>query len=109
MTGRGWGDWNGDFTCDPTKNVESDTTGLACRSDVLLYDLAGGTFIVAAPTWASVAAGSTQQFFADTVFSNNSVTWSSTAPASTIDANGLFTAGQTTGTYSVTATSVTDP
>jgi hypothetical protein len=106
MSGRGWGDGNGNFTCDNTVGVDNNING--CRTDVLLYDLAGGSFIVAAPTWASVAKGATQQFYANTVFSNNSVTWSTNAPGASINSSGLFTAGQTAGSYSVTATSVAD-
>ena len=78
MSGRGWGDGNGNFTCDPTLGVDNNING--CRTDVLLYDLAGGSFVVTAPTWASVPQGLTKQFFANTVFANNSVNWSTTAP-----------------------------
>jgi hypothetical protein len=60
------------------------------------------------PTSATLAPGGSQQFSATvTGASNASVTW--TATGGTIDASGLYTAGATTGSFTVTANSVQDP
>jgi hypothetical protein len=59
------------------------------------------------PTSASLSTGSMQQFTATvTGATNSAVTWSATG--GTISSAGLYTAGQTPGTYTVTATSVAD-
>jgi hypothetical protein len=59
------------------------------------------------PTSASVAAGATKQFSATvTGASNTSVTWS--ASGGTITSSGLYTAGNTGGTFNVAATSMAD-
>ena len=59
------------------------------------------------PTSASLQTGSPQQFSATvTGSSNTGVTW--TATGGTISAGGLYTAGNSAGSYSVTATSVAD-
>ena len=59
------------------------------------------------PTSASLAAGNTQGFSATvTGTSNSGVTW--TATGGTISSSGMYTAGSTVGTYSVTATSVAE-
>ncbi|HEY6388620.1 MAG TPA: Ig-like domain-containing protein [Candidatus Acidoferrum sp.] len=59
------------------------------------------------PTSASLQTGSPQQFSAIvTGSSNTSVTWTSTG--GTISNGGLYTAGNSAGSYSVTATSVAD-
>jgi hypothetical protein len=59
------------------------------------------------PTSASVQTGSTQPFSATVAGSSNtSITWSSTG--GTISTTGLYTAGNTPGSYAVTATSVAD-
>ncbi|HMD09490.1 MAG TPA: Ig-like domain-containing protein [Candidatus Acidoferrum sp.] len=59
------------------------------------------------PTSASLQTGSPQQFSAIvTGSSNTNVTW--TATGGTISTGGLYTAGNSAGSYSVTATSVAD-
>jgi hypothetical protein len=55
------------------------------------------------PTSVTLAPGSTQQFTS----SLSPVNW--TATGGTISADGLFTAGTSSGTFQVTATSVSDP
>jgi hypothetical protein len=60
--------------------------------------------ITVSPTSANVQTGSTQQFSATvTGTSNTAVTWSATG--GTIATSGLFTAGTTSGAFTVTATS----
>jgi hypothetical protein len=64
--------------------------------------------VAVSPTNAVVQTGKTQQFTATvTGNSNTAVTW--TATGGTISNTGLFTAGATAGSFSVTATSVADP
>jgi hypothetical protein len=59
------------------------------------------------PTSASLQIGNPQQFSAAVTGSSNmGVTW--TATGGTISAGGLYTAGNSAGSYSVTATSVAD-
>ncbi|MBV9146090.1 MAG: choice-of-anchor D domain-containing protein, partial [Acidobacteria bacterium] len=65
------------------------------------------TTIAIAPTTASLMVGATQQFTATvTGTSNTAVTW--TASGGTVTTGGLYTAPNTAGTYTVTATSVAD-
>jgi hypothetical protein len=60
------------------------------------------------PTSVTLGAGATQQFVATVHGSADPrVTWSATG--GTISDTGLFTAGTTSGTFSVTATSAADP
>jgi hypothetical protein len=60
------------------------------------------------PPSATVTSGSTRQFTATvTGTDNQAVTWSATG--GTITSDGLYTAGQTLGEFTVTATSVADP
>jgi hypothetical protein len=70
---------------------------------------AGPVITVAiSPTSASIPAGTTRQFAATvTGATNAAVTW--TATGGTITPAGLFTAGATTGSFTVKATSVEDP
>jgi hypothetical protein len=59
------------------------------------------------PSAASVTAGGTQQFSANVIGTSNiGVMWS--ASGGTISSTGLYTAGSTAGSYTVTATSVAD-
>ena len=59
------------------------------------------------PTSVTLQPGMTQQFTATvTGSSNTAVTW--TATGGTISSSGLYTAGQSTGSFAVTATSVAD-
>jgi chitodextrinase len=63
--------------------------------------------VAVAPTSATLQPGQTQQFTATVSGSaNTAVTW--TATGGTISTSGLYTAGSTTGSFSVTATSVAD-
>jgi hypothetical protein len=63
--------------------------------------------ITVAPTSTTLFANGTQQFTATvTNAANTSVTW--TAGGGTISSSGLYTAGATTGSFMVTATSVQD-
>jgi len=113
MWDKGWGDGNGNYTCDNTLNEENSLS--ACRNDALFYDLAGGTFEIVAPTWVSVASGASQIFFANSVWDlprgTDTFTWSTTDPGGSFstDANDLsakiYTAGTQAGTYTVSATS----
>jgi hypothetical protein len=66
-----------------------------------------GLSVFVAPNFATVQTGQTQQFTSTvTGSSNTAVTWS--ARGCTISSTGLYTAPSTTGTYTVTATSVAD-
>jgi hypothetical protein len=66
-----------------------------------------GVSVTINPSSASVQTGSPQQFSATvTGTTNTSVSW--TATGGTISTSGLYTAGNTAGSYSVTATSVAD-
>jgi hypothetical protein len=68
---------------------------------------ANGLSVFVAPNFATVQTGQTQQFTSTvTGSSNTAVTWS--ARGGTISSTGLYTAPSTTGTYTVTATSVAD-
>ena len=63
--------------------------------------------VTISPTSVSLQQGQTQQFTATvTGSSNTAVNW--TATGGTISNSGLFTAGQTPGSFTVTATSVAD-
>ncbi len=63
--------------------------------------------VTISPTSATLQPGKTQQFTATvTGSSNTAVTW--TATGGTISSSGLYTAGQSTGNFAVTATSVAD-
>ena len=61
------------------------------------------------PSALSLNLGSKAQFKATLTNSTGGVTWSAMKSIGTIDKNGVFTAGLTTGTGTVTATSVDDP
>src|SRR6185295_18666562 len=67
-----------------------------------------GVQVTISPTSASVATGATKQFTATVANATDTgVTW--TATGGTISSSGLYTAGTTPGTFSVTATSMLDP
>ncbi len=69
---------------------------------------AAPTAVSISPSSASLTAGGTQQFTATVAGTTNTgVTWS--ASAGTITTSGLYTAPNTAGTYTVTATSAADP
>ncbi|MBZ5595204.1 MAG: hypothetical protein LAP39_23415 [Acidobacteriia bacterium] len=64
--------------------------------------------VTISPTGATLQPGGTQQFTATvTGSSNTAVTWAATG--GTISSSGLYTAGQGTGNFAVTATLLTDP
>jgi hypothetical protein len=66
-----------------------------------------GVSIAINPSSASVQTGSPQQFSATvTGGSNTNVTW--TATGGTVSTSGLYTAGSSVGSFSVTATSMAD-
>ena len=68
---------------------------------------ASSVSVTISPLTASLAEGASQQFSATvTGSSNTSVTW--TASGGTISATGLYVAGNSTGNFTVTATSVAD-
>src|SRR6185436_14461705 len=73
----------------------------------------GGTCsvtVAVTPAQVSVPAGATQQFGATVRGTSDAhVTWTTDAHGSTISSTGLFTAGSTAGTFTVTATSVAEP
>jgi hypothetical protein len=69
-----------------------------------------GVSVTVTPTEATVSTGATQQFSATVRGSSDPrVTWRTDAPGATIASSGLFTAGATSGTFTVTAVSVADP
>jgi len=86
------------YTGDPTAR----TSRLAGRCSVS---------VDVTPSQAQVVAGGGTAQFSATVHSSSDprVTWTTDAPGATISNTGLFTAGATAGTFTVTATSVADP
>jgi hypothetical protein len=71
-------------------------------------DVAAPVSVTVSPATAALTAGQTAQFTATvTGTANTAVTW--TATGGTITPGGLYTAGPTGGSFSVTATSVADP
>ena len=82
---------------DPTKSASATVTVTATTVAVSI-----------SPTSGSVSTGGTLQLTASvTGTSNTAVSWA--ASAGVVSSLGLYTAPGTTGTYSVTATSVADP
>ncbi len=64
--------------------------------------------VTISPASTSLATGTVRQFIATvTGAANPAVTW--TATGGTVSSSGLYTAGGTTGSFKVTATSVQDP
>jgi hypothetical protein len=68
------------------------------------------TGITVSPSTTSIIVGSTQQFTATCIYSDNSqtnctstVTWTSSDMGASIQGDGLFAAGSSTGTFTVTA------
>ncbi len=97
------GSTTGSFSVTATS--VADTTKSASAS--VTIQSAPVVSVSVSPTSASLQPGQTKQFTATvTGTSNTSVTW--TATGGTISSAGLFTAGQTPGSFSVTATSVAD-
>jgi len=69
-----------------------------------------GVSVTVTPTQATLSPGGTQQFSSTVRGSADPrVTWRTDAPGATITDAGLFTAGGTNGTFTVTAVSVADP
>lgn len=74
------------------------------------------TQVIVSPASASLAAGSTLQFTATVSFNtDHAVTWSvdgiagGNVTVGTVDSTGLYSAPNTAGTHTITATSVADP
>jgi hypothetical protein len=94
---------NSNFTVTATSVADTSKTAVAA----VTIQPAPAVSISIAPTSATVQPGGTQQFSATvTGNSNTGVTWAATG--GTITSNGLFTAGQATGDFTVTARSVAD-
>ena len=93
----------GSFTVTATS--AADTTKFATAQ--VTVQQATAISVSISPTAASVQPGQAQQFTATvTGSSNTAVTW--TATGGTISNAGLFTAGSTAGSFTVTATSAAD-
>jgi hypothetical protein len=65
--------------------------------------------VAVTPSALSLNEGSKMQFKATLTNSTSGVSWSTAGSIGTVDSSGLFTAGLTTGTGTVTATSADDP
>jgi hypothetical protein len=90
------------YTLTATNSVGSSTV-----TAKVTVTAAPAVTITLSPNPATLFPNGTQQFTATvTNASNTSVTWSATGGA--ISADGLYSAGSTTGSFSVTATSVQD-
>ena len=89
-------------------DVRIYNTALSSTDVATLYSSATSSVAVSInPASASLQTGGTQQFTAIVTGSTNtSVAWSATGGS--ISSSGLYTAPSTTGTYTVTATSVAD-
>ncbi len=101
---------SGVFTAGSTAGTFSVTaTSVAdnTKSDTAQVTINQVVSVVVSPTSASLQPGQTKQFTATVSgTSNTAVTW--TATGGTISSSGLYTAGQTAGNFSVTATSAAD-
>ncbi len=94
----------GNFTVMATSVADSSKTASA---SVTIASPPPTVSVNVAPTSVSLQPGQTQQFTATvTGSSNTSVIWSATGGA--ISTSGFYTAGQVTGSFSVTATSSAD-
>jgi uncharacterized protein YjdB len=84
---------------DPTKSATATIT----------VNAPSVSSITLSPTSASILAGATQQFNATVqgTVTNKSIAWS--ASSGSINSAGLFTAGATPGTATITVTSLADP
>jgi hypothetical protein len=83
------------------------TQSMRPKLTVVVASGAPAVSVTVAPATATVLSGGQQTFTASvTGSSNTSVTW--TATGGTISAGGVFTAGATPGSFTVTATSVAD-
>lgn len=98
---------------DGSSNVwagEADVFALYCTSSATAI-----TSVAVTPASASIAGGATQQFAATiTGIANSNVTWSvdgvsgGNVTVGTIDSSGLYSAPTSTGSHTITATSVAD-
>ena len=77
------------------------TGGFICQEAFIVRGL------VVSPATVTLAPGAGQQFTAELLGVDEDVTWSATG--GTIDQSGRFVAGSTSGTFTVTAISLTDP
>src|SRR5262249_26997174 len=84
----------------------ANSAGSATATTTVVVTVAAVSVSVS-PASATLLTGGTQQFTATvTNAANTSVTW--TATGGTVTSAGLFTAGQTSGSFQVKATSVQD-
>lgn len=122
VNGGGAIDGNGLFTAGNTTGTFANTVNVTATQDSIARSAFATVIVtdrildhvVISPVTANITAGSTQQFTAVGQDADNvtipglSFTWSVVNGGGTIDANGLFTAGNTTGTFvntvNVTAT-----
>jgi hypothetical protein len=82
-------------------------TSKAAQAGVTIKSPPGSVSVSISPGTASLTTGATQQFSASVSgASDTAVTWAATGGS--ITSSGLFTAGKTTGSFKVTATSVAD-
>jgi hypothetical protein len=95
----------GTFSVTSTSRADGSKSA---KATVTVTAAASVITITLTPTTASLASGATQEFSATVSgTSNGGVTW--TATGGTISSGGIYTAGNTTGTFSVRATSVAEP
>jgi hypothetical protein len=93
----------GSFQVTATSVQDTTKSGTAA----VTINAAPAVSVSVTPPSATLAVGGTQQFTATvTGASNTAVTW--TATGGTISTTGLYTAGMTTGSFQVKATSVQD-
>ena len=84
------------------------TQSMRPKLTIVVASAAPAVSVTVSPTTATVQAGAQQPFAATvTGSSNTAVTWTATGGA--ISSTGVYTAGATTGNFTVTATSVADP
>ena len=90
-----------------TATSAADSSKSATATITVTATPASATSISINPLLISILPSATQQFSANVIgMTNTAVAWSATG--GTISASGLYTAPATTGTYVVTATSVSD-
>ncbi len=103
-------DQTGFYTAPSTAGTITITASISAQPTVTATASVTVSDVVVhiSPPTPSVATNQTVQFSATIDGqTSQSVTWSATG--GTIDSSGLYRAGETTGTFSVTATSVTSP
>ena len=104
-------DENGLYTAGDASQLVGIVTATSIEdpsaSDTVTFTLAESIHVTIAPASVTLAPGEQQQFSATVDgTANQAVTWSATG--GTIDQNGNYTAGSTTGAHTVTATSQQD-